>query len=355
MTETRSSSTSSRSTVPAMTRPSGKVAASGASPSEPGPNNAAKRASDRIPQTCVDDLRRASPRRRRPPSARASDRAAPARPAARPPASRSSSWWIQVPRSAAARIASLGGGAASSSTAIARRRERPRRTRFGRRRRRAPTPAMAGGLQSRACPRFTLRPCAVLDPRYDATWPSPGRRPIARHRLLDDPVPALGRPRIRAVLPLRFGSTPADDQPVGGAGQRDVEQAPMLLEVALPPRHDDLVERRANARPSSAAAAARCRRRRPRVERSIGVRPSLAGSAVASARMTTGASSPLAPCTVITRTSFARWPGRAGRRRRRARTRRGSGRARRSRCARIRARCSSARRSDRAPPCRGGE
>ena len=34
-----------------------------------------------------------------------------------------------------------------------------------------------------------------------------------------------------------------------------------------------------------------------------------ARSAVASARITTGASSPLAPCTVITRTSLAPWPG----------------------------------------------
>ena len=50
-TETSPSSTSKRSTVPAMTRPSGRVAASGASPSEPGPNRPAKRGSDRIPQT----------------------------------------------------------------------------------------------------------------------------------------------------------------------------------------------------------------------------------------------------------------------------------------------------------------
>ena len=52
ITETRSSSTRRRSTVPAITRPSASVAASGASPSEPSPNKAEKRLSEMMPQTC---------------------------------------------------------------------------------------------------------------------------------------------------------------------------------------------------------------------------------------------------------------------------------------------------------------
>ena len=51
MTETLASSTSSRSTVPAITRPSGKVAASGASPSDPAPN---KRGEARIGEDAAD-------------------------------------------------------------------------------------------------------------------------------------------------------------------------------------------------------------------------------------------------------------------------------------------------------------
>jgi len=51
ITDTLAFSTRIRSTVPAITRPSATVAASGASASDPGPNKAAKRASDRMPHT----------------------------------------------------------------------------------------------------------------------------------------------------------------------------------------------------------------------------------------------------------------------------------------------------------------
>ena len=65
-----------------------------------------------------------------------------------------------------------------------------------------------------------------------------------RHRLLDDPVPAIWRTRIRAVLALLWPH-PADDQAVGGAGERYVKKAPMLLEVALLLLDNGFLERRA--------------------------------------------------------------------------------------------------------------
>ena len=110
-TETRPSSISSRSAVPAITRPSASVAASGASPSEPGPNSGAKRAigedaadllGNLLPPRGVGDARGTL----EPASARSR------RSLGSTSASRSSSWWISVPRLAAARIAALGGGPA---------------------------------------------------------------------------------------------------------------------------------------------------------------------------------------------------------------------------------------------------
>ena len=104
--------------MPAMTRPSGKVAASGASASEPGPNSGASAGSDRILQTWSTISSRAAL------SASPADRSSQLTGRCRAAVARDRRQALeqlvdQVPRSAAARIASLGGGAAASSTAMA--------------------------------------------------------------------------------------------------------------------------------------------------------------------------------------------------------------------------------------------
>ncbi len=109
---------SRRSTVPAITRPSGKVAASGASAERA---RAEQRREARIGQDAAN-LARRSPRgrrRRRPrPNARASGRPLAARSPASTAGKRSSNWWIQVPAQAPPR--------ASPRSAAARFRRRPR-------------------------------------------------------------------------------------------------------------------------------------------------------------------------------------------------------------------------------------
>ena len=79
----------------------------------------------------------------------------------------------------------------------------------------------------------------------------------------------------------------------------------MLFEVAPPPRHPSARRTAARVRPCAAGSAAPCRRRRSESPASAQRRRACAGSAVASARITNGASRPLAPCTVITRTALA--------------------------------------------------
>src|SRR4029079_5822833 len=64
------------------------------------------------------------------------------------------------------------------------------------------------------------------------------------HRLLDNSVPAVGRSRVGAVLAL-LRPCATHDQTVRGASQCDVEEAHMLLELALLVHDDDILERRA--------------------------------------------------------------------------------------------------------------
>jgi len=63
-------------------------------------------------------------------------------------------------------------------------------------------------------------------------------------RLLDDPMPAVGRTRVGSVLTL-LRPDAADDQTVGGAREGDVEEPHMLLEIAFLFLQDDLLEGRA--------------------------------------------------------------------------------------------------------------
>ena len=191
-----------------MTRPSGRVAASGASPSEPGPNKARKAriGEDRADQ--IGELRRsaASPT----PAERSSQRSADCGRRARLDAGqRSSSWWISVPRRAAARIASARRRRGFVVVGDGRRRQRPRRPRFGRRGPRRPIGHRDGG-SSTSVLRPRLRRSRV--PSRDSAAPRPtcvllrlrAERP---QRPLDVTVPAVVRARVGAVL-ARLGSTP---------------------------------------------------------------------------------------------------------------------------------------------------
>ena len=202
MTETRPSSTSSRSTVPAITRPSGKVAASGASPSEPGPEQGAN-SRDRTGWRRPD---RRSPRAAlgigdAGATARASASARSRRSASATVGNRSSRLWIRMPRRAASRIAALGGGAARVVDRDRRWRQRARRPLFERRRRQRPVGhgdgrrslgALAAALPQRsAAPVDEARvaPLALVERLGAERWPAPARRCGASN------WPAAGRTR----------------------------------------------------------------------------------------------------------------------------------------------------------------
>src|SRR3954447_17831893 len=121
-----------------------------------------------------------------------------------------------------------------------RRCEGPRRPRFDRCR--SPCPFRNGsprqlGLVFRA---LRQRPVGAVAQRDMAF----ARRGNGLHRRLDHAVPAIRRARVGAVLAF-LGPNPAYDQPVGGAGQRDIEQPEMLFLVALLLGQNDLLEGRA--------------------------------------------------------------------------------------------------------------
>ena len=143
----------------------------------------------------------------------------------------------------------------------------------GRRRRGAACPASSATGRARRRPRRARSPA-----------------PRAGIGVADERVPAVLRPRR-----LRPGA--ADDQPAPRPGHRDVEQAHVLRAHLGPARGLGADERAAASRRRGT-----CQAGSPFASRRIcgGLRPS--GRAPVSGRMTTGASSPLAPCTVITRT-----------------------------------------------------
>src|SRR5436190_2369330 len=120
-------------------------------------------------------------------------------------------------------------------------RQPTRRTRLGGRGRAGPIRDNGRGNHGLALASL----CGLLRPetiaQHDMADAGSGDR---RHRLLDDPVPAIWRARIRAVLALLWPH-PADDQAVGGAGECNVKKAPMLLEVALLLLDDGFLEWRA--------------------------------------------------------------------------------------------------------------
>ena len=231
ITDTRSSSTSSRSTVPAMTRPSGRVAAIGASASEPG--------AEQVGEARIGEHRAARRRRFR---SRAAPSVDPGR--ALEPAQRRGAALVGRDRGQAARARVDQGPALGRGALLgARRRRAPRDPR--------PIADGASGRGGRASARRR-----VARPSRDATAAraAGGRRagggarpgPTPRQRSPPPHGPSIARLRaerrqraldaaaVPAVLgaPRRARLDAGDHQPLGGAGQADVEQPPMLLEVA---------------------------------------------------------------------------------------------------------------------------
>ena len=255
-TDTRLSSISSRSAVPAITRPSGKVAASGASPSEPGPNSGAKAASDNTPQTWSAISSRCAASAT--PADCSSQCSARSRPAfASTSASRSSSWWINVPRLAAARDCGVGGGAGSRSSASC----DGASGRGGRGSAGAGARTQSGKAGG---PSSTRKAFGFTSSQRDLSAIALGRRPTLRP--LRASLPATMSARSTRLYQLFSGTPrdrldPRDDQPLACAGHADVKQAPMLLKVAGLLERNDASRTARPARPCAGGSPALSHRR----------------------------------------------------------------------------------------------